>query len=99
MEENQTPVPDSNLEQPAVVPPPISNPIANPKFKLLFLVAIILFLIFVAISSASFFLSKQKNESQTGKLTPTPTCMKRPACLDAKPRCLLPEPANGWCPD
>lgn len=30
--------------------------------------------------------------------TPTPTCEKRPACLDATPRCMIPEPANGWCP-
>lgn len=30
--------------------------------------------------------------------TPTPTCMKRPACLDATPRCMIPEPASGWCP-
>jgi hypothetical protein len=30
--------------------------------------------------------------------TPTPTCTPRPACLDATPRCLMPEPANGWCP-
>ena len=29
---------------------------------------------------------------------PTPTCMKRPACLDATPRCLIAEPAKGWCP-
>jgi hypothetical protein len=28
----------------------------------------------------------------------TPNCIKRPACLDAKPRCLIAEPANGWCP-
>jgi len=32
-------------------------------------------------------------------LTPTPTCMNRPACLDATPRCLIAEPANGWCPE
>ncbi|MBI5003610.1 peptidoglycan-binding protein [Candidatus Kaiserbacteria bacterium] len=24
-------------------------------------------------------------------------CMPRPACLDATPRCMLPEPAEGWC--
>ncbi len=32
--------------------------------------------------------------------TPQPTvrCTPRPACLDAKPRCLPPEPAEGWCP-
>lgn len=28
---------------------------------------------------------------------PTPTCMPRPACLDATPRCMIAEPANGWC--
>ncbi len=28
---------------------------------------------------------------------PTSTCMPRPACLDAKPRCMIVEPANGWC--
>jgi hypothetical protein len=26
-------------------------------------------------------------------------CLPRPACLDATPRCMLPEPAAGWCPD
>lgn len=30
--------------------------------------------------------------------TPFPTCSPRPACLDATPRCLLPEPLDGWCP-
>jgi len=29
---------------------------------------------------------------------PTASCQPRPACLDATPRCLLPEPENGWCP-
>lgn len=24
-------------------------------------------------------------------------CIPRPACLDQEPRCLLPEPAEGWC--
>ncbi len=28
----------------------------------------------------------------------SPTCQPRPACLDATPRCLMPEPAGGWCP-
>ncbi|MDP3792515.1 MAG: hypothetical protein Q8Q89_02175 [bacterium] len=29
---------------------------------------------------------------------PRPTCLIRPACLDASPRCLFPEPASGgWC--
>jgi hypothetical protein len=30
--------------------------------------------------------------------TPAPTCIPRPACLDATPRCMIAEPANGWCP-
>jgi len=29
--------------------------------------------------------------------TPSPTCQPRPACLDATPVCLIPEPAGGWC--
>ncbi len=28
----------------------------------------------------------------------TPTCFPRPACLDATPRCMIAEPAGGWCP-
>ncbi len=27
-----------------------------------------------------------------------PTCIPRPPCLDAVPRCLIPEPRDGWCP-
>lgn len=26
-------------------------------------------------------------------------CLLRPVCLDATPRCLLPEPVAGWCPN
>lgn len=29
---------------------------------------------------------------------PVPTCEPRPACLDSEPRCLMSEPATGWCP-
>ena len=29
---------------------------------------------------------------------PSATCYPRPACLDSTPRCLLPEPTEGWCP-
>jgi peptidoglycan hydrolase-like protein with peptidoglycan-binding domain len=29
---------------------------------------------------------------------PSTPCLPRPACLDATPRCLIPEPAGGWCP-
>ncbi len=32
-----------------------------------------------------------------GNATPGPTCVPRPSCLDANPRCLLPEPIGGWC--
>ena len=28
---------------------------------------------------------------------PPALCSPRPACLDANPRCLLPEPVGGWC--
>lgn len=40
---------------------------------------------------------KFANQNQ---ITPSATvsCMPRPACLDATPRCMLPEPASGWCP-
>ena len=33
----------------------------------------------------------------TANPTAQPTCMPRPACLDATPSCKLPEPAQGWC--
>ena len=38
--------------------------------------------------------------SQTNTPPPAggPTCTARPACLDATPRCLIAEPAGGWCP-
>ncbi len=29
--------------------------------------------------------------------SPNRSCQPRPACLDSEPRCLLPEPAEGWC--
>ncbi len=31
-------------------------------------------------------------------LSPTLTCIPRPACLNSVPRCLIAEPAEGWCP-
>lgn len=39
-------------------------------------------------------------ESCVGKCVsvPKPSCEPRPACLDASPRCLIPEPPEGWCP-
>jgi hypothetical protein len=32
------------------------------------------------------------------KTTVNPTCIPRPGCLDARPACTIPEPAEGWCP-
>jgi hypothetical protein len=32
-----------------------------------------------------------------GAVRASKPCTPRPACLDATPRCLLPEPAEGWC--
>ncbi len=37
-------------------------------------------------------------QTPTPAPTAVPTCTPRPACLDAQPRCLLPEPAGGFCP-
>lgn len=37
------------------------------------------------------------HEGQCRPNDPTQTCTVRPACLDATPRCLLPEPSGGWC--
>lgn len=43
---------------------------------------------------------EQFRESCIGKCVsvPSPSCEPKPACLDASPRCLLPEPPEGWCP-
>lgn len=30
--------------------------------------------------------------------SPSSSCLPRPACLDATPKCLIPEPVGGWCP-
>ncbi|MDO8270284.1 MAG: hypothetical protein Q7T54_06475 [Candidatus Levybacteria bacterium] len=56
--------------------------------------------LFVQILSTFKFIDHTATPSPTlsGVQTPTPTCMPRPACLDATPRCMIPEPANGWCP-
>lgn len=37
---------------------------------------------------------------EPSSVSPTPrlqTCIPRPACLDRKPRCVIAEPAQGWC--
>ncbi|MDO8435931.1 MAG: DUF5667 domain-containing protein [bacterium] len=41
---------------------------------------------------------KQVIEHYRSSVIPSPSCLPRPACLDSAPRCLLPEPAEGWCP-
>lgn len=41
---------------------------------------------------------KPDGTSRCGIATPPPTCRPRPTCLDSNPRCMLPEPAGGWCP-
>lgn len=43
-------------------------------------------------------LSTYKFTGSQTLINPTPTCIKRPACLDAAPRCMIAEPASGWCP-
>lgn len=30
--------------------------------------------------------------------SPASSCLPRPACLNATPKCLMPEPIEGWCP-
>ncbi len=36
-----------------------------------------------------------EGQNQQGEIR---KCLPRPACLDATPRCMIPEPASGWCP-
>ncbi|KKR80182.1 MAG: hypothetical protein UU73_C0006G0010 [Candidatus Daviesbacteria bacterium GW2011_GWA1_41_61] len=44
--------------------------------------------------------AKRMSVGTTTTPNPTvqPSCTPRPACLDSKPRCLIPEPAESWCP-
>lgn len=37
-------------------------------------------------------------QKPTPTITPIKTCLPRPLCLDAEPRCMIPEPMGGWCP-
>lgn len=37
-------------------------------------------------------------EPNGGWCPPIPSCIPRPKCLDATPRCMISEPAQGWCP-
>ncbi|MBI2019664.1 hypothetical protein HYS95_03305 [Candidatus Daviesbacteria bacterium] len=39
----------------------------------------------------------EKGPEPVPTVTPKPTCQPRPACIDTNPRCLLPEPIEGWC--
>ena len=38
-----------------------------------------------------------QDENQVFPTPPISNCLSRPACLDSVPRCLIPEPASGWC--
>lgn len=44
----------------------------------------------------STFKFTDKNQTTVPSVI-TPSCIPRPTCLDATPRCLIAEPANGWC--
>lgn len=45
-------------------------------------------------------MTRERIKVWCGKVPPpgVTKCIPRPACLDATPRCLPPEPAGGWCP-
>lgn len=38
-----------------------------------------------------------QQNAQEIAVSPFPTCIPRPACLDANPRCEIMEPSQGWC--
>ncbi len=42
--------------------------------------------------------SEVKSARLSGTPVPQLTCIPRPKCLDASPRCAIAEPAHGWCP-
>src|SRR5262249_1697816 len=42
--------------------------------------------------------SAVKTANLSGTPVPKLSCIPRPACLDAKPRCAIAEPLHGWCP-
>lgn len=44
--------------------------------------------------SGAYNLKFQAKDSLCSVITPTPTCVPRPACLDATPPCMIPEPDN-----
>jgi len=50
------------------------------------------FLVFVLI-----FMIKAVQQTQVYQPQAS-ACIPRPACLDANPRCAIPEPQEGWCP-
>lgn len=53
-------------------------------------------------SNGTSFCCPKKGARWTTDLTKCPNylnnCKPRPGCLDSTPRCLMPEPAEGWCP-
>lgn len=69
-----------------------------------FIITIFLFTLIATLGLHSFEIEPQGSDaSQRKKLKPSvkPTaaaCIPRPACLDIEPYCLIPEPADGWCP-
>lgn len=98
---------------PTVTPPtPIITPTvvrSDSPFLIIFLT--IAFLIALT-AAAYFFIQTQSLQARIDTLTaiqpspvptptataaPTPTCRPRPACLDATPRCLIPE-TDDMCP-
>jgi len=42
--------------------------------------------------------SETKDTDLSPSPAPSPICIPRPPCLDANPKCELPQPAIGWCP-
>lgn len=50
----------------------------------------------IASGSATFYTNI--GSTVTPPTPPPSNCIARPACLDATPKCLMAEPADGWCP-
>ncbi len=70
-------------------------------------IALIIFLIILSALTAFLTFQNIQPRKQTTDFSPspTPTCTPRPACLDGRPRCLMPQtkdmcpytcPSNGW---
>ncbi len=54
----------------------------------------------LAASTSTSNVAAASKTSPTTVASPTgnPTCIQRPKCLDAHPRCMIAEPVSGWCP-